>query len=67
MADRTCGSSQARGQIGAAAKAYTAAIETQDPSRICDLSHNLRQGWILHPLSKAGTQTCILKDTISSF
>ena len=41
------GSSQAMGQIGAAAVAYTTATETPDMSHICDLSNSLWQCWIL--------------------
>ena len=36
---------------------YTTAIETQDPSCICDLHHSIRQCQILNPLSEAGDQT----------
>ena len=41
------GSSQAKGQVQAAAGAYTIATTTQDLSCICNLF------WILNPLSKA--------------
>ena len=47
------GSSQARGQIGPTAVAYTAATPTPDPSHICDLNHSLRQYQTLKPTSKA--------------
>ena len=58
-----CESSQARGQIRAAAPAYTTATEIRDSSHICDLHHNSRQRQILNPLSEASNQTCILKGT----
>ena len=60
-----CGSSQARGQIGAAAAAYTTAMATVDLSSICDLCHNLWQRWIPNPLSKARYRTHFLMDTMS--
>ena len=47
------GSSWARGQIQAAAGAYTTAMAILDPCCICDLCCSLRQHWILNPLSKA--------------
>ena len=47
------GSSQARGQIGAVAVAYTTAAATQDLSRICDLHRSSRQLQVLDPLSEA--------------
>jgi len=47
------GVSQARGQIVAAALAYTTATEIQDPGHVCDLHHSSRQCQILNPLSKA--------------
>ena len=43
--------------------AYTTATATSDLSSICDLYYNLRQYWILNPLSEARDQTCILMDT----
>ena len=52
-APATYGSYQARGQIRAAAEAYTTATAMQDLSHICDLHHSLRQHWILNPLSEA--------------
>ena len=55
------GSSQARGQIGAAAEATATA--TPDPSCICDLQCSLWQHRILNPLSEARDQTCTLMDT----
>ena len=58
-------SSQARGQIGAAAVAYTTAIGTLDPSLLCDLCCSMQQHQILNPLSKARDQTCILTETVS--
>ena len=42
-------SSQARGQIGAAAEAYATAIATLDTRRICNSHHSLRQCQILNP------------------
>ena len=57
------GSSQVRGQIGAAAEAYATGTATQDPSRICDLRHRLWQRQILKPLSEARDRTRILMDT----
>ena len=55
------GSSQARGQIGAAASTICH-NQMQDPSHICNLCHSSWQCWILNPLSEAD-QTCILMDT----
>ena len=49
------GSSQARGRIGAAAKAYATATATQD------LSHMPPR--ILNPWRKARDQTCTLRET----
>ena len=43
--------------------AYTTAIATQDPSRVCDLHHSSQQFRISDPLNKARDQTCILIDT----
>ena len=59
------GSSQVRGQIrpAAALPTYATAIETRDPSRICDPHCSLRQCRILDPLSKARDQTHSLMDT----
>ena len=37
------GSSQARGQMGAAVRAYTTAMEALDLNCICDLCHSLWQ------------------------
>ena len=37
--------------------AYARAIATCDLSRVCDLHHNSRQGWILNPLSKGRDRT----------
>ena len=59
------GSSQARGQIGAAAVAYATATAILDPSHICDLWHSLRQCQILNPLSTANDQTHILTEKTS--
>jgi len=43
--------------------AYTTAMATQGPSRICDLHHSSWQCQILNPLSEARDQTSILMDT----
>ena len=53
------GSFQARGQIGAAAAAYTTATARPDPG-------HLWQRQIINQLSKARDQTRILLDTMSS-
>ena len=37
--------------------AYTTAMATPDPSRVCDLHHSSRQHQILNPLSEARDQT----------
>ena len=37
-------------------QAYTTAIVTWDPSRICDLCCNLWQHWILNPLTEQGQE-----------
>ena len=42
--------------------AYTIATATEDPSRVCDLSHSWWQYWILNALSEARGQTHILMD-----
>ena len=47
------GGSQARGQIGAVALAYTTAMATPDLRRICDSHDSSQQHRILNPLSKA--------------
>ena len=61
-----CGSSQARGQIGAAAAAYTTAMAAPDLSRIFELHHSLWQHQILNPLIEARYQTCILRENVRS-
>ena len=53
------GSSQAKGQIGAAAAGYTTATAMPDPSHFCNLHHSSWQCRILNPLSKAKDWTCI--------
>ena len=58
-----CGSSQARGQMGDAARVYPTAMATPDPSRSCDLHCSLLQCWILNPLREARDQTRILTET----
>ena len=57
------GSSQARGQSGAAAEAYTTATAVLELCCICDLRHNL-QHRILNSLGKAGDVKLILMDTL---
>ena len=47
---------------GAESELQLPATATPDPSRICDLHHNLCPPWILNPLSKARGQTHILMD-----
>ena len=42
-------------------QAYATAMAAPDPSHICDLCYNLWQCQILHLLSKARDQACILK------
>ena len=37
--------------------AYTTAIATLDPRRVCDLYHSPQQCWTLNPLSEARDQT----------
>ena len=59
------GSSQARGQIGAAAAIYNTATAIPDLSCICDLCYSLRQCRILKPMSEARDPTHILMDTVS--
>jgi len=58
------GSSQARGQIRAAAEAYTTAMTIPDPSHICELHCSVSTCQILNPLSKARDQTCFLTETM---
>ena len=57
------GSSQARGRMGAAAEAYTAATAATDPSPSHNLHHSPRPRQILNSLREAKDQTRILKDT----
>ena len=57
-----CGSSQARGQIGATLLAYTTAIATWDQSHVLDLHHSSRQRQILNPLSEVRGQTWVFMD-----
>jgi len=59
------GSSQASGQIAAAAAAYATAIATLGPRHICDLCYGLQQCWILNPLNKSNDQTHILTEKMS--
>ena len=53
-----CGSSQARGRIGATAAGqhHTYSNASSEP-RVCDLHHSSRQHRVLDPLSKARDQT----------
>ena len=44
--------------------AYATATATRDPSYTYHLHHSSGQGWILHPLSEARDETCILVDPI---
>ena len=56
------GSSQARGQIGAAAGAYATAMATRSEPHL-QPTLQLQQCWIFNPLRKAKNQTHILKET----
>ena len=58
-----CGSSQARGWIGAAAAALTRATAMPDLNCICAPHHSLWQHRILNSLSRASDRTCVLLDT----
>ena len=58
------GSSQARGQIGAAAEAYTTALATPEPNCIPDLCHSVWLRRILNHLGEARDPTRILTDTV---
>ena len=58
------GSYWSRGQIRAAAEAYTTATAVLDPSCICDPCHSSQQCQILNSLNEARDQTWILKDTM---
>ena len=58
-----CGSSQAKGQTGAAVASLDHSQTTQDPSFICNLHHSSQQRLILNPLSEARDRTCVLMDT----
>ena len=53
----TWGSSQARGQIGAEAVAYTTATAMPDRSRVCELHHCSWKRRILNPLSEVRDRT----------
>ena len=59
------GSSQAMGQIGAAAATYTTVTATSDLSHICACP--LWQCQILNPLSEAKDRTCVFMETMSGF
>ena len=56
------GSSRARGQIRAAAEAYTTAMATTDPNHISDLHHSLQHHQILNSLSEAKDGTLVLTE-----
>ena len=56
------GSSQAKGQIGAAAAGYTTATAMPDPSQVCDLHRSSWQRWILNSPSEARDWARILMD-----
>ena len=51
-------------ELGLQLQAYVTATAMPDPSRVCSLSHSLKQCHILNPLSKARDQTHILMDTM---
>ena len=53
------GSSQARGQIGAAAASLHHSHIKEGPSLICNLHNSSQQRWILNPLSEARDQTWV--------
>ena len=57
------GSFWARGQVRAAAKAYTTATATLDVSCLFHPHHSLQQLWILKPLSQARDGTPMLTET----
>ena len=57
--------SQGRGQIRAAAEAYTRSKATSDLSHIWDLCCSLQQRQILNLLSEARDQISIFTDTVS--
>ena len=59
----TCGNSQARDWIGAAAAGLCHNNTMPDPSLIFDLHHSSEQRWILNPLIEARDRIHILKDT----
>ena len=58
------GSSQVRGRIRVAARAYATAMANLGLSHICDLSCSLWQCEILNTLSEVRDQTHILTDTV---
>ena len=61
---RAYGTSQARGQIGAAAAGLRHSHgRMQDRSLVCNLHNSSQQHWILNPFSKAWDRTHILMDT----
>ena len=57
------GSSQARGQMEAAAADLHHSHSNTDPSRACNLHHSSWQCQMLNPLSRARDWTCILMHT----
>ena len=57
-------SSQAKGQIEAAAPSLCHSHSSTSLSQICDLHCGLRQYQILNPLSEGGDGTSILMETV---
>ena len=57
------GSSQAGVKLELQLPAYTIAMATWDPSRVCDLHHSSQQGQIPNPQGEARDGTHILMDT----
>ena len=58
----TCGSSQARGQIGAVAASLHHSQSYARSSHVLDINYSSWQHWILNPLSEARDRTLILMD-----
>ena len=58
-----CGSSQARGQIGAAAAGLCHSHSSTTLSHICDLHCSSQQRWVLNPLTWVRDRTPVLMDT----
>ena len=57
------GSSQARGQVGAAAASLCHSHSNAESKQVCNLHHISQQCWILNPLSKNRDRTRVLMDT----